>query len=49
MFRSTPTPSQAMVVACLALLVALSGSTYAAVLNLPVSSVGTAQLAFGIE
>jgi hypothetical protein len=33
-----------MVVACLALIVALSESTYAAVLNVPVSSVGTAQL-----
>jgi hypothetical protein len=39
-------PSPAMVVACLALLVALGGTGYAAV-NLPRNSVGTAQLRTG--
>ena len=43
MFRSIPRPSPAMVVACLALAVALSGTSYA-VANLPANSVGTAQL-----
>lgn len=37
-------PSPAMVVACLALLVALGGTSFAAVNALPRSSVGTAQL-----
>jgi hypothetical protein len=44
MFRSIPRPSPALVVACLALLVALSGTSYARVLNLPFDSVGTMQL-----
>ena len=37
-------PSPAMVVACIALLVALGGTSAAAVLSVPNSSVGTAQL-----
>lgn len=37
-------PSPAMVVACAALLVALGGTSYAAVLQVPRNSVGTAQL-----
>ncbi len=37
-------PSPAMVVACIALLVALSGTGLAAVAALPINSVGTAQL-----
>jgi hypothetical protein len=44
MFRSIPRPSPAMVIACLALVVALSGTSYANILNVPVNSVGTAQL-----
>jgi hypothetical protein len=44
MSRSLPTPSPAMVVACLALVVALSGTSYAALVNVPANSVGTAQL-----
>ena len=44
MLRSIPRPSPAMVVACLALGVALSGTSYAKILALPVNSVGTAQL-----
>jgi hypothetical protein len=44
MFRSIPRPSPAMVIACLALVAALSGTSYAVVLNVPVNSVGTAQL-----
>ncbi len=44
MFRSIPRPSAAMVIACLALAVALSGTSYAQILNAPVNSVGTAQL-----
>ena len=44
MFRSIPRPSPAMVIACLALGVALSGTSYAKILALPVNSVGTAQL-----
>jgi hypothetical protein len=44
MFRSIPRPSAAMVIACLALAVALSGTSYAQILNVPVNSVGTAQL-----
>ena len=37
-------PSPALVVACLALLVALGGTSYATVLNVPKNSVGTPQL-----
>ena len=37
-------PSPALVVACLALLVALSGTSYATVLNIPRNSVGTLEL-----
>src|SRR5918994_7145273 len=37
-------PSSALVVACLALLVALGGTSYATVLNVPKNSVGTPQL-----
>jgi hypothetical protein len=44
MFRLIPRPSPAMVVACLALLVALSGTSYANMLNVPVNSVGTVNL-----
>jgi hypothetical protein len=33
-----------MVIACLALVIALSGTSYAVVLALPVNSVGTTQL-----
>lgn len=44
MFRSVPRPSPALVVACLALGVALSGTSYAKVLALPLNSVGTPQL-----
>jgi hypothetical protein len=44
MLRSIPRPSPAMVIACLALLVALSGTSYAKILALPVNSVGTPQL-----
>jgi hypothetical protein len=44
MFRSIPRPSPAMVVACLALVVALSGTSYATILNVPVNSVGTVNL-----
>ena len=44
MLRSIPRPSPAMVIACLALVVALSGTSYAKVLALPVNSVGTPQL-----
>jgi len=44
MFRSIPRPSPAMVIACLALGVALSGTSYAKILALPVNSVGTPQL-----
>jgi hypothetical protein len=44
MSPSLPTPSPAMVVACLALVVALGGTSYAAVLNVPLNSIGTAQL-----
>ena len=35
MSRSLPTPSPAMVVACLALVVALGGTSYAALVNVP--------------
>jgi len=44
MRRSIPRPSPALVVACVALLVALGGTGYATVLNVPKSSVGTPQL-----
>jgi len=37
-------PSPALVVACIALLVALGGTSYATVLNVPRNSVGTAEL-----
>ena len=37
-------PSPALIVACIALLVALGGTSYATVLNVPKSSVGTPQL-----
>jgi len=40
-------PSPAMVVACAALAVALGGTSYATVLQIPRSSVGTAQLKTG--
>jgi hypothetical protein len=43
MVRFIPRPSPAMVVACLALVVALGGTSYA-VVSLPPNSVGTAQL-----
>jgi hypothetical protein len=39
-----PRPSGAMVVACLALFVALAGTSYATVLNVPRNSVGTPNL-----
>jgi hypothetical protein len=44
MFRSIPRPSPALVIACLALAIALTGTGYAKVLALPVNSVGTPQL-----
>jgi hypothetical protein len=44
MFRSIPRPSAAMIVACVALGVALSGTSYAKILALPLNSVGTPQL-----
>jgi hypothetical protein len=44
MSRSIPRPSPQMVVACLALAVALSGTSAADVLNVPTNSVGTQQL-----
>jgi hypothetical protein len=44
MFRSIPRPSPAMVIACLALVVALSGTSYANILNVPVNIVGTVNL-----
>jgi hypothetical protein len=44
MFRSIPRPSPALVVACLALVVSLSGTSYADVLRVPFNSVGTRQL-----
>ena len=44
MFRRIPKPSPAMIVACLALAVALSGTGYATILALPANSVGTVQL-----
>lgn len=44
MLRSIPRPSPAIVIACLALAVALSGTSYAKILALPVNSVGTPQL-----
>ena len=39
-----PRPSPALVVACLALLIALGGTGYATVLNVPRNSVGTLEL-----
>lgn len=44
MRRSIRRPSPAMVVACIALLVALGGTGYATVLNVPKNSVGTPEL-----
>lgn len=44
MRHSLRRPSAAMVVACLALLVALGGTSYATVLNVPRNSVGPLQL-----
>jgi hypothetical protein len=44
MFRSVPRPSPALVVASLALVFALSGTSYAEILNVPFNSVGTRQL-----
>ena len=44
MRQSLRRPSAAMVVACLALLVALGGTSYATVLNVPRNSVGPLQL-----
>jgi hypothetical protein len=44
MSRSIRRPSPALVVACLALAVALSGTSYADVLNVPLNSVGTPHL-----
>jgi hypothetical protein len=44
MLGSVPRPSPAMVVACLALVVALSGTSYATILNVPLNSVGTPHL-----
>ena len=44
MSRSLPLPSPAMLVACLALVVALGGTGYAALVRVPWNSVGTAQL-----
>src|SRR5215471_16111352 len=44
MSRSLPLPSPAMLVACLALVVALGGTSYAALVTVPVNSVGTQQL-----
>jgi hypothetical protein len=44
MSRSVRRPSPAMVIACTALFVSLSGTTYADVLNVPLNSVGTTQL-----
>src|SRR3954470_23053562 len=42
--RARPRCSPALVVACVALLVALGGTSYAAVIAVPANSVGTAQL-----
>jgi hypothetical protein len=44
MLRSIPRPSPALVVACVALGVALSGTSYADILSLAPGAVGTAQL-----
>lgn len=44
MRRSIRRPSPALVVACVALLAALGGTSYATVLNVPKNSVGTPQL-----
>ena len=44
MFRSTARPSPALVIACLALVASLSGTSYADVLKIPFNSVGTSEL-----
>ena len=44
MFRSTARPSPALVIACVALIASLSGTSYADVLRIPFNSVGTSQL-----
>jgi hypothetical protein len=44
MARSVPKPSPALVVACLALVFALSGTSYADIPGVPFNSVGTGQL-----
>jgi hypothetical protein len=44
MIRSIPRPSPALVIACLALVVALGGTSYAQDLRVPLNSVGTLQL-----
>jgi hypothetical protein len=44
MFRSIPRPSPALIIACLALVIALSGTSYADVLSVPFNSVGSGQL-----
>jgi hypothetical protein len=44
MFPWVRRPSPAMIVACIALIVALSGTSYAKILALPLNSVGTPQL-----
>jgi hypothetical protein len=44
MSRLLRRPSPAMVVACLALVFALTGTSYADILNVPVNSVGTVHL-----
>jgi hypothetical protein len=44
MFRSVPRPSPALIIACLALVVALSGTSYADISSVPFNSVGSEQL-----
>ena len=44
MSRSLSLPSPAMLVACLALVVGLGGTSYAGLVRVPVNSIGTAQL-----
>jgi hypothetical protein len=44
MFRPLRRPSPALVVACAALIIALSGTSYAQVVRVPFNSVGTRQL-----